>query len=147
MLILTWFCVVFVRLVNFHEFWTFVKFMGLMLIWWFFGEIWAFDAIYANINNWGSKELNWSHVRAFILLEFSIFWHWKFNISLSLEVVMWWLKLFWKEEKEISNFFVGHFFQFSSLLEEKEETRLQLHLVPSVVKHDLLSLFHQYLEL
>ena len=69
------------------------------------------------------------------------------SISSSPEVGLWWFKILWKEEKKISNFDVGHFFQFSSLLGEKGETRLKLHIVSDAVKSDLSSLFHLYLGL
>ena len=57
------------------------------------------------------------------------------------------IQVLWKEEKKISNFNVGHFFQFLSLLGEKGKTRLKLHLISDAVKSDLWSVFYLYLEL
>ena len=68
-------------------------------------------------------------------------------ISSSLKVILSWFKILWKEEKKISKFDVGHFFQFPSLLREKGETISKLHLISNVVKSDLSSLFHLYLGL
>ena len=69
------------------------------------------------------------------------------SISSSLEFGLWWFKILWIEEKKISNYVVGHFFQLSSILREKGETRLKLHLVSDAINYDHSSLFRSHLEL
>ena len=69
------------------------------------------------------------------------------SISSSLKVGLGWFKILWKEEKKISNFVVEHFSQFLSLLREKGEKKLKIHLVSDAIKSDLSSVFRPYLEL
>ena len=92
-------------------------------------------------SNWNLEQ--WESLSCMKLGPFSI----GNSISSPLEVGLWWFKIFWKEEKKISNFVVGHFFQFLSLQGEKGETRLKLHFVSDAIKSNLSLVFHLYLEL